>query len=72
MPNPRPQIGDIWRFNGLGAHFYYLIVDETEHDPSTYHSTSVTLLSFTEGEAPYTKEPLSKLAADTRRWNFIA
>lgn len=72
MSNPRPQIGDIWRFNGLGKDFYYLVVEETECDPNTYHADSVTLLSFTEGEAPYTKEPLSKLVADTKRWNFIS
>lgn len=71
MPNPRPRVGDIWRFTGIGAQFYYLIVEETECDPKYYHADSVTLLSFTKEEAQYVREGVSKMIADTRRWNFI-
>ena len=72
MSNPRPQIGDIWRFNGLGKEFYYLVVQETEYDPKYYHADSVTLLSFTKDESQYIREGVSKMIADTRRWNYIS
>jgi hypothetical protein len=72
MPNPRPRVGDIWKFNGLGIEFYYLIVEETREDHRYYDADSVTLLSFSKDEALYITEGVSKMIADSRRWNFIS
>ncbi len=70
--NPKPKPSDIWCFYGLGANFYYLVTDYTEEDPDRWDADSVTLLSFTEGEKPITKETVTKLMADTIRWKRIA
>jgi hypothetical protein len=52
--------------------FYYLIVEETRYDPRYYDADSVTLLSFSKDEAPYITEGVSKMIADSRRWNYIS
>lgn len=70
MSNPVPSKGDIWRFYGLGKEFTYLVVDYLEYE--YYGGDGVRLLSFTEGEAPYIVEGVSKMVADTRRWKFIS
>jgi hypothetical protein len=70
--NPLPQVGDIWCFTGLGAKFYYLILEYTHQDPEKWDADSVTLLSFSDWEQSLTKETVSKLKADTKRWEFIA
>jgi hypothetical protein len=72
MPNPIPQIGDIWCFKGLGLDFYYLVVKETECDPDYFHADSVTLLSFTKDEKQYILEGVSKMTADSKRWKYIS
>lgn len=72
MSNPVPQVGDIWKFHGLGRDFYYLIVEYTAEDPERYDADSVTLLSFTVGEKQYTKELASKMCFDTRIWSYVA
>ena len=70
--NPLPQVGDIWCFTGLGAKFYYLILEYTPQDPEKWDADSVTLLSFSDWEQSLTKETVSKLKANTKRWEFIA
>lgn len=72
--NPLPKVGDIWCFNGLGARFYYLVLEYTAQDPEKWDADSVTLLalSFSDWEKSLTKETASKLKADSKRWEFIA
>ena len=71
--NPRlPAVGDIWCFNSLGRDFYYLVTQYNTDDPLYFGADSATLLSFTEGEKRFTREGISKMVADTRRWQRIA
>ena len=68
----RPKVGDIWRFSGWGKDFYYLVAEYTEDDPKYYDADTVMLVAPTRGDAPLSKEGVSKIAADSRRWTFIA
>lgn len=70
MPNKKPEVGDIWRFHGLGRDFYYMVVEH--HDESRDHGEYVKCLSFTKDEPPYTTEYSSRMIYDTKRWEYIA
>ena len=72
MRNPIPQVGDIWCFYGLGKNFYYLIADYIECDPKFHDADTVKMIGLTHGDAPLSKEGVSKIVADSRRWTFIA
>jgi len=72
MSSRTPQVGDIWCFYGLGKNFYYLIAEYIECDPKFYDADTVKMIGLTHGDAPLSKEGVSKIAADNRRWKFIA